>query len=273
MKRIFWIIPLILLVSLSACRSSGKGVELTPAEKGSAKAIYDKARNLIRKNPNRARILFKQVMQLHPDSVFSRRSKIGIADSYFGQKDSSSLIVAASEYQEYVNMYPNSPDAAYAKFQVGECYFQQMRKPERDQTNTKAAIKSFQELLEMYPGTREAADAEKRIARARENLAKHNYRIGYYNYKYRSYMGAIQRFKYVIDEFPDFSLNDRLFFYGGKAYMAMKDWKNALSFFQKVTNSYPRSKYARKAVKLMKKIQEKQSAAEGAKEKQSESAG
>ncbi len=273
MKRIVWIIPLIMLFNLSSCRSSGPKVELTPAERGSAKGIYEKARGMVRKNPERARMLFKEVMQLHPDSVYARRAKIGIADAYFSQKDSTSLIVAASEYQEYVNLYPNSPDAAYAKFQVAECYFQQMRKPERDQTNTQAAIKSFQELLEMYPGTREATDAEKRIAKARANLAMHDYKIGFYNYKYKSFRGAIQRFKHVIDEYPDFRLNDRLFFFTGKSYMAIRDWKNALSFFQKVTNSYPKSKYAKKSVKMMEKIKEKEDAGEGAQEKQPQSAG
>lgn len=273
MKRIAWILPIILMLGLISCKSSQSKLELTPSERGSAKVIYEKAREMIRKNPERARMLFKEVMQLHPDSIYARRAKIGIADAYFKQGDAASLVVAASEYQEYVNLYPNSPDAAYAKFQVGECYFERMRKPERDQTNTKAAIKAFQELLELYPGTREARDAEKRIAECRDNLAMHNFRIGYYNYKYGAYRGAVQRFKYVIDEFPDFSQYDRLFFYAGKAYMTMQDWKNALSFFQKVINSYPKSKYARKAVKLMKEINKKLKTAEGAEEKRPEPAG
>ncbi|MDY0297842.1 MAG: outer membrane protein assembly factor BamD [Acidobacteriota bacterium] len=273
MKRITWILTPILLLGLVGCKASKPGLELTPSERGSAQVLYEKARDLIRKNPERARMLFKEIMQLHPDSIYARRAKIGIADAYFKQGDAASLVVAASEYQEYVNLYPNSPDAAYAKFQVGECYFERMRKPERDQTNTKAAIKAFQELLELYPGTREARDAEKRIATCRDNLAMHNFRVGYYNYKYGAYRGAVQRFKYVIDEFPDFSRNERLFFYTGKAYMAMQEWQNALSFFQKVTGSYPGSKYARKAAKLMKAVAGKLQATEGAEKKRPEPAG
>jgi len=273
MKRIAWILSLALICSLAACKSSQMKLQLTAEERGSAKVIYEKARDMIKKNPQRARMLFKEIMQLHPDSIYARRAKIGIADAYFKQGDAASLVVAASEYQEYVNLYPNSPDAAYAKFQVGECYFARMRKPERDQTNTKAAIKSFQELLELYPGTREAREAEKRIAECRNNLAMHNFRIGYYNMKYGSFKGAIQRFKHVIDEFPDFSQNDSLFFYTGQAYMAMQDWKNALSFFQKVTGSFPKSKFARKSAKLMKKVDRKLQAAEGAEKKRPEPTG
>jgi len=273
MKKIAWILPLVMLLGLTSCKSSKTKLQLSPTERGSAKIIYDKARGLIRRDPERARMLFKEIMQLHPDSIYSRRAKIGVADAYFRQGDSASLVVAASEYQEYVNLYPNSPDAAYAKFQVGECYFERMRKPERDQTNTQAAIKSFQELLELYPGTREAGDAAKRIAACRENLAMHDFRIGYYNYKYGAPKGAVQRFKHVIDEFPDFSQNDRLFFYTAKAYMTMGDWKNAVSFCQKVINSFPKSKYAKKAVKLLKTADRKLKALEGAEKKQPEPAG
>ena len=75
-------------------------------------------------------------MQLYPDSVYASKAKLGIADSYFRDKDSASLIMAAAEYQEYVNLYPYSPDAVYAKHQIGMCYFKQMKKPERDQPNT-----------------------------------------------------------------------------------------------------------------------------------------
>lgn len=253
----------LLLVSVN-CKSK-KRVALTPGERGSAKEIYDKAKARIRRKPEKARLLFKEIMHLYPDSPYARRAKVGIADSYFRQKDSASLIMAANEYQEYVNLYPNSPDAVYAKMQVGMCYFKQIRKPGRDQDNTHNAIQALEAMVRMYPDTEEAKDARKKIAKGRQNIATHYYLIGVSNYRLRAYRGAIARFKQVIDNYPDFNKNDRLYYYTGKAYYARRDYDSAISFFQRVISSFPKSKYLKKSQKMIEKINQIKSAKEGVK--------
>ncbi len=253
-----------LLLVFVNCKSK-KPVALTPGERGSAKEIYDKAKARIKRKPEKARLLFKEIMHLYPDSPYARRAKVGIADSYFRQKDSASLIMAANEYQEYVNLYPNSPDAVYAKMQVGMCYFKQVRKPGRDQENTHKAIQALEAMVRMYPDTEEAKDARKKIAKTRQNLATHYYLIGISNYRLKAYRGAIARFKQVIDNYPDFNKNDRLYYYTGKAYYARRDSDSAISFFQRVISSFPKSKYLKKSQKMIEKINQIKSAAKGAK--------
>jgi len=257
MKRIIYTLLIIIIIFMIGCESK-KTVELTPQELGSDKEMYEKARKYIRKDPDKARLLFKEIMQLYPTSIYAKKSKVAIGDSYFKAKNAASLIMAATEYQEFVNMFPNSPDAVYAVSQIGMCYFKRMKKPGRDQTNTYGTIKAYQNLIKQYPDTQEAEDAKKKIAKARQYLATHYFRIGYYNYKYRAFKGAIARFKQVINEFPDFEKNDKLFFITGKCYIKINDLDTALSFFQKVVNSYPKSKYLKKALKKIKDINKMQ---------------
>ncbi|MDD8011960.1 MAG: outer membrane protein assembly factor BamD [Acidobacteriota bacterium] len=250
MKKIALI--LVLLVAWTGCRSH-KTVTIDPADKGSDKKMYENAMRYMTKDPEKARLLFKEVGQLYPDSIYANKSKLGIGESYFKERDSASLIMAAAEYQEYVNLYPYSPDAVYAKYQIGMCYYKQVRKPERDQTNTFAAIKAFEGVIQQYPGTPEAEEARKKIDECRQNLAKHYFQIGYYNFLMKSYDGAIARFKQIMDEYPDFTANDKLLYYTGKTYMAMTDYDSALSFFQRVIGSHAKSKYAGKAKRQMEK--------------------
>jgi outer membrane protein assembly factor BamD len=252
MKKLF-ALSLLLILFLSPGCSSKKSVSIDPSEKGSDKKTYENALKYISKDPDKSRLLFKEVMQLYPDSIYANKGKLGIADSYFKERDSASLVMAAAEYQEYVSLYPYSPDAVYAKNQVGMCYFRQVKKPERDQTNTFAAIKAFEGVLQQYPGTPEADEAKKKINECRQNLAGHYFLIGYYNYVMKSYAGAIARFKQVMDEYPDFSKNDKLFYFTGKAYLAMKDFDSALSFFQRLLGSPAKSKYVKRAQSLIKK--------------------
>jgi len=246
MKKTVLPLMLMLLVTAGGCRSK-KGISIDPSEKGSDKKMYENALKYMKKDPEKSRLLFKEIAQLYPDSIYANKSKLGIGDSYFRERDSASLIMAAVEYQEYVNMYPYSPDAVYAKYQIAKCYYQQIRKPERDQTSTFTTIKSFEGVIQQYPGTPEAEEAKKKIDECRQNLARHYYLIGYYNYVMKSYPGAIARFKQVMDEYPDFAANDKLFYFTGRTYVAMEDYDSALSFFQRVVGSHAKSKYAKKS--------------------------
>lgn len=257
MKKISALGLLAIMFLATGCGSK-KSVTIDPAEKGSDKVMYENALKYIGRDPEKARLLFKEIMQMYPDSMYANKAKLGIGDSYFKENNPAALVVAAAEYQEYVNLYPYSPDAVYAKYQIGMCYFKQLRKPERDQTSTFSAIKAFEGVLQQYPGTPEADEAKKKINQCRQNLASHFFQIGFYNYVMKSYRGAIARFKQVMDEYPDFSRNDKLFYYSGKTYLAMQDLDSALSFFQRLASDHPKSKFAKKAQRQIKKINDLQ---------------
>jgi outer membrane protein assembly factor BamD len=263
MKKLFALTLLVILFLSPGCRAK-KSVSIDPSEKGSDKKMYENAMKYINRDPEKARLLFKEIMQLYPDSVYANKGKLGIGDSYFKEGGAASLVMAAAEYQEYVSLYPYSPDAVYAKNQIAMCYYKQVKKPERDQTSTFAAIKAFEGVIQQYPGTPEADAAKKKINECRQNLASHYFQIGYYNYVMKSYSGAIARFKQVMDEYPDFLKNDKLFYFTGKTYLAMADLDSALSFFQRVVGSHAQSKYAKKSQRLIKKISRLQTARKAA---------
>jgi outer membrane protein assembly factor BamD len=243
-----------MVVLITGACGKKKDISLSPEDMGSDKEIYEKAKKRIKRNPEKARLLFKEVMHLYPDSIYARRAKIGIADSYYRQKDAAAMVMAASEYQEYVNLYPNSPDSVYAKYRIAMCYIRQIKSPGRDQTNTHKAIKALENMIRQYPDTNEAKEAKKQLEKARQRLANHYYNIGRTNFKMRAYMGAVNRFKQVVDNYPDFEHNDQLFYLLGRCYYAMRDYNTSLSFFQKIVNSYPQSKYLKKATGMIKEI-------------------
>ncbi len=253
MKKNVLLVVVFLLAAMAGCRSK-KAVRIDPSEKGSDKTMYENAMKYISRDPEKARLLFKEIGQLYPDSIYANKAKLGIGDSYYKERDAASLVMAATEYQEYVNLYPYSPDAVYAKYQVGMCYYKQVKKPERDQTNTFTTIKAFEGVIQQYPGTPEAEQARKKIDECRQILARHYFQIGYYNYLMKSHSGAIARFKQVMDEYPDFNGNDKLLYYTGMTYAAMQDAESALSFFQRVLGSHAKSKYAGKAQRQINKL-------------------
>jgi outer membrane protein assembly factor BamD len=243
------------LIMITGCKSKND-INLDPSGLGSDKAIYERAQKLGRRDAEKARLLYKEILQVYPDSIYSRKAKIGIADSYFKQKDVSSLLIAASEYQEFVNLYPNSPDSIYAKFQIGKCYERQSKSAGRDQTNTKLAIKAYESLLKMFPDTQEAEAAEKILKDLKLRLANHYFGIGMANFRLKAFEGAVDRFKQVIDNYPEFEKFDRLFYFTGKSYNMMRKYDSAISFFQKIINTYPKSKYVKKSKRWIRNLTE-----------------
>lgn len=255
LKKVFIItvISFAILISMANCKGK-KDVTINPDDMGTGELMYKRANAFIKKNSDKARLLFKEIMQLYPESIYAKKAKIGIADSYYNQKDSASLIIAYAEYQEYVNYYPDSPDAIYAKSQAGMCYYKMKYKPGRDQTYTFKAIKAFESLIKMFPETDEAKKAKDLVKECRKNLGIHYYKIGRSNYRLKSYNGAITRFKQVLDNYPEFERDDKLFYYIGMSYVKLRDYDSAVSFFQKILTSYPKSKLLKKSSKMLKKI-------------------
>ncbi len=256
MKKLIIVGLVSVLILITGC-SSKKDISLNPSKLGSDKAIYERAVKIGKKDYEKSRLLFKEILQLYPDSIYAKKAKIGIADSYFKQRDSSSLLIAASEYQEFVNLYPNSPDSIYAKFQIGKCYEKQSKSAGRDQTNTKLAITAYEKLQKLFPGTEESDKAETIIKKLKNRLGTHYFRIGMSNFRLKAYKGAISRFKEVIDNYPQFTKFDKLYYYTGVCYKKIDKTDSAISFFQKIINSYPKSKYINKAKKLIRRIMNK----------------
>ncbi len=246
----------ILLISIggTGCSKSKKDVVINPSDVGSAELMYKKANSYIKKNPDKARLLFKEIIQLYPENIYAKKSKIGIADSYFKQRDSASMIIAFAEYQEYANYYPDSPDAIYARLQAGVCYYKMKHGPGRDQTNTFKAVEVFESLIKAYPDTEEAKEAKKYVKELRIILGKHFYKIGKSNYILKAYRGAITRFKQVMDNYPEFEANDKLMYFTGMSYTKIREYDTATSFFQRVISSYPKSKLANKSKNMLEKI-------------------
>lgn len=245
---------IVLLAALMAVSCKKEGLNTAPDASVSESEYYENGMALLKKNAEKGRLVLKQVIQLYPSSIFAQKAKIAIADSYVKKKDASSLIMAVSEYQEYLGLYPNSPDAIYAKYQIGMCYFYQMKKPGRDQTNTLAAIKAFESLIRQFPDTREAEMAQVNIAAAKQNVARHIFLIGRTNFLVNAFQGAINRFKEVMDQYPDFQGMPQLIYLTAKSYAGLGDLETAKSFFQQVVDRYGDSKYSQKSAKELKEI-------------------
>ena len=99
------------------------------------------------------------------------RAKLAIADSWYKEGGSAALTQAEQEYKDFITFFPNAPEAAEAQMRVGDIYFREMDKPDRDYTTTVHAEEEYRLMLQQFPESTLVPQAQQRLREVQEVLA------------------------------------------------------------------------------------------------------
>ncbi len=242
-------ISLLYILFVSGCKS--KQIEISPEIASSSENLYRQGERYIKKDPERARLYFRQIIESFPQDIYAQQARLAIADSYFRKGDEANMILAASEYRNFIREYPYSPSAPYAQYQIAMTFFRKILSPGRDPEKTYLALEEFKQVLTTYPTSEEAKDAQEKILVCEERLAERNFQIGLTYYKMRSYRAAVKRLAEILLSYPNFSRMDKVYFYLGDSFFKGQNYPNATSHFTKLVSDYPQSKFAKKAKKKL----------------------
>lgn len=243
------------LLLLTGLRCRKEKVEISPEISSSDEALYKLGEEYLDKDVEKARLYLRQVIDSFPKSFYAQRAKLAIADSYFKKGDEGSMIIAASEYREFISLFPLSPSAAYAQYQIAMTFYKKVLKPGRDQTKTKQALAEFKKVISNYPLSEEAKQSQEKIRDCEERLAEHTFGIGHIYYKMGGYGATISRLKEILTEFPNYSRMDKVYFHLGDSYFRVRRFDESIPYFTKLITDFPESKYAEKARKMMEEIE------------------
>jgi len=194
---------------------------------GRDRVLFEEAAKEVRKgHHDTGRLLFATIINTYPDSAFLALAKLAIADSFFLEGTTSSLIQAAQAYQDWLTFFPTDPLADDASLKVAEAEMRQMGLSDRDISHAKKAELRLKVLLQQYPKSPLRQTVEARLAEVQENLAMHNLQIArfYYDVKYSTGKGGLKgsqsRLKEIVDKYTCFSYNDEVFYRLATTYQA-----------------------------------------------------
>jgi len=237
-----------LLAAVAACSGSFKRPPTGTAEPD--RFLFERGtEQLAEKHWLTAREYFRQLVDSYPQSPFRADAKLGIGDTYIGEKSAESFVLAANEFREFLTYYPTHRRADYAQFKLGMTSFYQMHGAERDQTETREAIKELTTFVENYPRSELLAEGQARLRDARDRLSQSEYRVGYFYWRSRWYPGAIDRFKSILASDPQFSNRDALYFYLADSLAKIQRPAEALPFYDRLMKEFERSEYLAEATK------------------------
>lgn len=177
--------------------------------------------------------------------------RLGLADSTYYLGDDLSLIEARSKYLDFVTLYGDHERAPYAQFQAGMCSVKQIYSATRDQAQTKIAIADFQAVSDRWPTSDFARAARQFVGKGRDGLAEHEFIVGSFYRKKKSYDAATERYKELLDAYPEYRQKDKVYYWLGWTLTKNRNESDARTYLDRVVTEYPMSKYAKMAKEML----------------------
>ena len=201
-----------------------------------------------------AREYFQQLVDNYPQSTFRADAKLGLGDAYLSDGTTEGKLRAEREFQEFLSYFPTHQRADYAQYKLAMTHFDQMPKAERDQTETRAALDQFAAFRERYPNSQLIQEVREKERIARDRLSESIYKVGYFYHKARWYPGGISRFRQVLQEDPEFSRRDAVYFYLAEALVIIKREAEALPLLERLQAEFIESEYLEKGASLREQV-------------------
>src|ERR1700761_2981386 len=193
------------------------------------KQLYDKALDATKRGHfDVARLDLQTLLNTYPDSQYLMRAKLAIADSWYKEGGTAALTQAESEYKDFITFFPNAPEAAEAQMRVGDIYFRQMDKPDRDYAKATHAEEEYRLMLQQFPESTLVPQAKQRLREVQEVMATREAAIAAFYASHNNYPATIARYQTVVDTYPQYSHMDDVLVGLGDAYEAEARYVRAL---------------------------------------------
>jgi len=248
MTKTLRITAIILLAALAGGCASG-GPKKPPV--GSAepdKILFERGTdNLNRKRCLVSREYFRQLIDSYPQSIYRADAKLGLGDTFLGERSAESYVMAQNEFREFLNFYPTHPRAHYAQFKLAMASFSQMRTAMRDQTETRDAIRELQVYVTRFPDKDLIDEARTKLREAKDRLADWDSGVALHYFRIKWYPGVVGRLVPLLSSDPQYTRRDGVYYYLGESLLRINRPAEALPYFDRLVKEFEQSEYLEKA--------------------------
>jgi outer membrane protein assembly factor BamD len=237
------ILPLLALMALttvlSGCRSTQRE---DPILRLSSAEALEMGKELLEEGRfNQARRYLSHAFEVEPFSATGREALLLVADSLYLQGGVQNLVQAEAKYRDFLNRFPTSDRAPYAQFQIANTLAKRVERPDRDQTATRQALRAYDELARLYPGSEHVAEAEERRQELLALLGEHEFLVGHFYIRYGLPSAAVQRFQYLLENYPSYPEMDKVYFHMAQAKRRLDEKEEAKKWFERLREEFPES--------------------------------
>lgn len=201
-------LAILLLSVMAGCSSTDDDAE--NSANWSAEKLYKEAQREIKAGDYQTAIEYLESLESRfPFGKLADQAQLDTAYAYYKFKEYDSAIAAADRF---IKLHPTHPNVDYAYYLRGLAAFHKKDTPfdaispqdpaDRDPSSARESFKYFAELVKKFPDSKYRADAIERMKFQRNTLAEHELKIASYYMKRGAYVAAVNRAKYVVENYP-----------------------------------------------------------------------
>jgi outer membrane protein assembly factor BamD len=191
---------------------------------------------------------FDEVERQHPYSIWARRAMLMSAFCYY---QANKYTDATNAADQYISLHPGSREVAYAFYLKAMALYEQIVDVGRDQTVTEQALTALQDVVQRFPSSEYARDARLKIDLTLDHLAGKEMEVGRYYLVRHDYIGAINRFKTVVQRYQRTSQIAEALERLTEAYYALGIYNEAKTAAAVLGANYPGSPWYQDAYDLL----------------------
>ena len=212
--------------------------------------LYDQGlANLNAGNVSEAKAKFAAVDKQDPFSDEGRKS---LVMSTFLNYRNGQFDDAIASGQRYMNLYPESKDAAYVQYLVGLSFYKKIPVVTQDQRYAAETIKAMQAVIDNYPKSEYVDDARTKLRMATDQLAGKEMQVGRYYQERQEYLAAVSRFRNVVENYQNTNQTPEALARLVECYMSLGVPSEAQTAAAVLGANYPDSQWYADSFKLLK---------------------
>jgi outer membrane protein assembly factor BamD len=194
-----------LFTLLGACAS--KDID----ENLSETALYQQAQTDLEKRSYSAAVSkLKALESRYPFGRYAEQAQLELIYAYYKNLEPEAVRASADRF---IRLHPQHTNVDYAYYMKGLASFDQDRglltrflpldMTQRDPGAARDSYNEFSQLTNRYPNSRYAPDAKQRMIYLRNLLAAYEVHVAHYYLKRQSYVAALNRGRYIVENFQE----------------------------------------------------------------------
>ncbi|MBI4456511.1 MAG: outer membrane protein assembly factor BamD [Acidobacteria bacterium] len=237
----FRLCSLALILAMLAIGCGQKSANLQTGTVPPDKVLFENGMQYLKKSQYiKARLAFQTLISTYPDSEYTPKAVMANGDSYYQEGGTANWLQAEAQYRDYILFYPNHEDAADAQMKIAALNYKMMKGPGLDQTYGRKAEAELKKMIQDFPNSELIPTAEEMLREARQVLARSEETVGdFYLQQRHNYAAAENRYKLVIDRFPQYANKDQTYFKLAETQEKQGRITEAVYYYSQIIIGYP----------------------------------
>jgi len=194
---------------------------------------------------------YQKLIDQYPFSPYAEEAELNIGLAYYKMHNYAESVGALNDF---LRMHPTSKHLDVASYYLAMAHYDQMGRPDQDQTHTELALQQFETIERRFPESDFAQLAHEQIIICREMLARHEYLIGDFYYKRANYKASESRMAELLALYPDTPIAPDALEHLGETLEKQGKKYSAAQAFTALKTHFPNTKFAANADRELKKL-------------------